>query len=239
MVTFLSFSSNKFYNSSKRIYHEAKNMKIFDNILILNDIILQTCAPFFWNKHKDFILKNEKGYGFWLWKSFIILKTLNDMEENDVLIYADSGCTLNSNGLDRLNEYLKIVKNNKSGILTFQLPFFEKQYTKMDLFDKLSLMNTDIFDSNCLMASVIILKKCENTIKFVNEWYELSCCYHLIDDSDSVLQNDSSFIEHRHDQSIFSLLAKKHGSEIIQDETWYSNFNIEGIKYPFWVTRLK
>lgn len=44
----------------------------------------------------------------------------------------------------------------------------------------------------------------------VNEWYELGCDYHNIDDSPSILKNIDGFIEHRHDQSIFSLLTKKY-----------------------------
>ena len=38
-----------------------------------------------------------------------------------------------------------------------------------------------------------------------------SCIYHLLDDSKSVNPNYPGFNEHRHDQSIFSLLTKKHG----------------------------
>jgi len=49
---------------------------------------------------------------------------------------------------------------------------------------------------------------CKDTRDLVNEWYNLSCDYHLIDDSSSVAQNFDCFKEHRHDQSILSLLTK-------------------------------
>ena len=200
---------------------------------------MSTRCPIFWNTHKEFILSNPRGYGYWLWKSFIILKTLESIEENDILVYTDAGCTLNINGLNRMNEYFDIVKQSKYGILSFELPFFEKQYTKMDLFKNMNLNNNEFLNSKQLLASIIFFRKCEKTIKLVEEWYEICCNYHLIDDSHSFLPNDSSFIEHRHDQSVFSLLAKKYGTEILPDETYFNTFDTEGINYPIWATRLK
>mgnify|MGYP000273858874 CR=1 FL=1 len=44
----------------------------------------------------------------------------------------------------------------------------------------------------------------------IKEWYELGSDYHNIDDSPSIIPNDSNFIEHRHDQSIFTNLMNKH-----------------------------
>ena len=50
----------------------------------------------------------------------------------------------------------------------------------------------------------------DKTRQLVNEWYKISSIYHLIDDSESVSKNNPSFRQHRHDQSIFSLLTKKY-----------------------------
>jgi hypothetical protein len=76
------------------------------------------------------------------------------------------------------------------------------------------------------MATTFILKKCNHTMKLVNEWYKYSSIYHLIDDSKSNAKNDDIFYEHRHDQSIFSLIRKKYGTEIIFNEVdFYNNFS--------------
>ena len=47
------------------------------------------------------------------------------------------------------------------------------------------------------------------------------------------------FKENRHEQSIFSLLRKIHGSVVIDgDESWMQPFGQgESLKYPFWATR--
>ena len=51
---------------------------------------------------------------------------------------------------------------------------------------------------------------CPQTRELINEWCELSQNYKLIDDSSSKSINLPEFIEHRHDQSIYSLLTKKY-----------------------------
>lgn len=238
---FLTFGNELYYNSLNRIKKEAFEFNIFDKILIYNDINLREDNPDFWIKHKNFIMNNRRGYGYWLWKSYLVLKTLETMDENDILIYCDAGCTLNKYGINRLKEYFEIVKNSEYGILSFELIHLEKTWTKMDLFEYLELNNNNILNSNQLMATSFILRKCNNTINLVNEWYKvMTSNYNLIDDSPSLLNNDISFIEHRHDQSVFSLLRKKYGTEIISDETWYPDFNNENIKkYPILAKRIK
>ena len=50
----------------------------------------------------------------------------------------------------------------------------------------------------------------DKTRKLVNEWYNICCNYHMIDDTPSIELNLPGNIEHRHDQSVFSLLTKKY-----------------------------
>ena len=64
-------------------------------------------------------------------------------------------------------------------------------------------------------------------------WYETCCKYHLLNDKHSISPNYDEFIEHRHDQSIFSVIRKKFNTYYIKDETYPT-----GIKEnPIWATR--
>jgi len=238
---FVTFGNEKYYNSLNRINNEALSFNIFDEIIIFNDIKLKNEFPQFWKIHQNFIINNPRGYGYWIWKSYLSLKVLEKMNENDILVYADSGCSLNKNGIDRLNEYFQIVRNSHYGILSFELPFLEKNFTKMDLFEYLNLNNHEMLNSNQLVGGIYILKKCDKTIFLFNELYNvMSNNYNLIDDSNSILNNDIFFIEHRHDQSVFSLLRKKYGTEILYDETYFpEDYPLEYInKYPIHAKRL-
>jgi hypothetical protein len=235
---FLTFGNERYYNSLDRIKNEALSFNIFDKILIYNNLNLKNDFPDFWGKHENFIINNTRGYGYWIWKSFLVLKTLEKMNDNDILVYADAGCTLNNNGINRLNDYFEIIKNSDYGILSFNIGHLEKKYTKMDIFNELEMNTDEYLNSGQLMATIFILKKCNHTLKLINEWYNFSCIYHLIDDSESNVKNSEIFIENRHDQSIFSLILKKYGSVIIPDETYYPDYNDNIIKkIPILATR--
>ena len=51
-------------------------------------------------------LDGTRGYGYWSWKPFIISKTLEKIDEGDILLYIDIGCELRSDGTQRFIEYL-------------------------------------------------------------------------------------------------------------------------------------
>jgi hypothetical protein len=89
----------------------------------------------------------------------------------------------------------------------------------MDLFEYLDMSNEKELNTPQLFATTFILRKCDHSVNIVKKWYETSCIYHNIDDTPSFLPNDSGFVDHRHDQSIFSLLRKKYGAEILNEHT--------------------
>ena len=55
------------------------------------------------------------------------------------------------------------------------------------------------------------------------------------------------YIANRHDQSVFSIIRKIHGSILVREETFFEGTNgvyggfgqTESLKYPFWATRIK
>ena len=168
----------------------------------------------FWKKHEEFITTHSKGYGYWIWKSYINFKTIERLDEGDIVVYADAGCELRIQYINRMREYFDILKNSEKGILGITLGFNERHWTKMDAFHQLDC-GEFVDDGYQVVATACIYKKCSNTVSIMEKWYQHSCNYHLITDEQSVSNNAHDFIEHRHDQSIFSLLVKKHGFEKI------------------------
>jgi hypothetical protein len=236
-VYFISFGgpSNEYHNTLKRICGEAQKFAIFTKILGFTEIYLKNDVEF-WNTHGRFIESNPRGYGYWLWKSYLVKNQLRSMNEGDVLIYADAGCTLNINGKARLIEYIDMCKNHESGIVSFQLPHIEHNWTKNDIIQHLNASN-EIILSGHLVGTVFLIRKCRHAIELVDKWYETCCFYNLLNDSPSLTPNHPTFVENRHDQSIWSILRKQYGSVILSDETYFTNWNVEGIDYPFWATR--
>ena len=68
--------------------------------------------------------------------------------------------------------------------------------------------------------------------------YKVCSEYHLLDDSPSIIPNDPKYNEHRHDQSIISILLRKLSPSSIHnlDGEWYFPKKEEKRKqYPFWI----
>jgi glutaredoxin-related protein len=99
-----------------------------------------------------------------------------------------------------------------------------------------------------MQAGILLIYKCEKTIKLINEWNNIcSNNYNFIDDSNSIHKNFKEFIEHRHDQSVFNLLIKKYN--LINYDMDPTCFGIEisektakeyfknAYKYPIWSCR--
>ena len=80
----------------------------------------------------------------------------------------------------------------------------------MDLILHLGMQNSRLLARRQHQAGALLFSVCDKTIYIVDLWYNTGCNYHMIDDSPSKKPNLSCFREHRHDQSIFSLLTKKH-----------------------------
>ena len=236
--TFITFGgpTSNYHNSVRRICNEAEHLQFFNNIYGFTDKDLKQ-DEYFWSNHGNFIESNQRGYGYFLWKSYLIQKELNKINENDILIYCDCGCQINSMGKDRLLEYIDMLNNNREyyGIISFQLEFKEVLYTKKKILEYFSIDNNTPYLQN--MATVLLIRKNNHSCNIINNWYNSCCNYDLI--NDSTYNESSIFIENRHDQSILSVLVNKYGSIKLIDETYFHpNWNI-GKEYPFLAKRIK
>ena len=160
--------------------------------------------------HKD-ILFQRKGAGFWLWKPYIILRTLVEkMSFGDVLMYEDAGSYL----IKDAGPLLKLASELPQGIVVFQLQLLEKYYTKRDTFVTMEMDYPEIDKSSYqTMGSFLALRKDCQTLQFVMEWLAYSSDTRCVTDDPNQmnLPNYSGFIGHRHDQSVLSLLSRKWG----------------------------
>lgn len=207
-LTFITFGSHGNYiDAGVRLLHQAGHLNIFkETILFTGDSLKEDSE--FWDRHEGFVTNNKRGYGYWIWKPYIIKKTMERLVNGDILLYLDCGCEIDVNEKDDLLNSIEIVKRDKIvGTLTCD----EHEYNKMDLVKKLKMNNPLYINTSQRQAGIVLYLVCDETRDLVNKWYELACDYHNIDDSPSILKNLPSFKEHRHDQSIFSLLTKKMG----------------------------
>ena len=207
-ITFGAGSAN-YIDAGKRLISQATDTEIFDKIILYSRETLESDVDF-WNKHSKFIESNPKGYGYWLWKPYLILKTLKKMKTNDVLLYCSAGCEIE---IAKKSEIVNMINQTKKDYIIgsyWDGDGTEGRWTKKDLFGYLDLPFSIHSRSPIRQTVSICLMCCEKTIKLVEEWYSVASEYHLLDDSPSINKEVSIFVEHRYDQSIFSLLTKKY-----------------------------
>ena len=248
---FCTFADSRMAKSLARVKRQVEDAKYFDHIYINNESNLDADFREFF---KDKLIKGTRGYGYWVWKPQIILQTLKQMQDGDVLLYMDVGCHFNKNGLERMDYYFNKTKSSPSGLLVFQeaikaedrnLETFyrnlEKIYTKGDIFDYFNVRDReDIYNTGIIAATSFLVKKCKESQTIIEQWLNtFKSRFNLVDNSPSRSSNFDGFIENRHDQSIFSMLCKLNNIESISAyEMWQSDWNKLG-KYPILAKRDK
>ncbi len=227
-VHLLTFANERFSAGLERLRAQAAPFK-FDTIICVTENELQNDTKF---KHKQFMSDNPRGCGFWIWKPYIIHQRLLNLNDNDVLVYTDAGCELNARGISRFKEYVDLARG-EPGMVTFELCHKERAFTKHSL---VQFLNAEMcVDSKQILAGISIMRKCPHTIEIIEKWLQTCENYHLIDDSPSETV-DEAFVEHRHDQSVFSLVCKQNGTTILPDETYFEDWN-QGVTFPILAVR--
>jgi len=234
-IHLISYGDAKYASQREFFKQTALSSSFFDEVMIFSS---EDIEPAFKTRFQQF-LNQRRGGGYWIWKPYLIQRVLESLSDNDILIYCDAGCMINSNGEKRFKDYIEMLARSETGCVSFELPLKEVEYTKQEVFDHFDTSET-LIHSNQLMATVIMLKKCTHATMLINKWYATLCENPLLftDDKDNSTQKEE-FIDHRHDQSIFSILRKTYKSEIIPDETYFLDFIREGQLYPIWATRLR
>jgi len=175
---------------------------------------------------EEFIERNKKtfsckrGGGYWIWKPYVVLKTLKQLQTGDYLFYCDSGAFV----IKDLHILADFMEKEKEDLLIFDLEHKEKEYTKRDVFIELDCDEEKYTDSFQRCATYFMMKKTKKTEDFVEQWLAYVQNYELVSNEDNVLHrmpNYKEFKDNRHDQSIFSVLSKKDGFKSYQDISQY------------------
>ena len=244
-IYFLSFGgpSLDYIDAVNRICNQANRFYLFKKIYKFTDEDLKNDINF-WSKHKDFILSNSRGYGYWLWKPYLIKKILEKISYGDILLYCDSGCEINFNARDYMNEL--IYRTQYKLIIGTCGSSNDINFTKMDTIKYFKMENHDKLSDDHMQCTALMMIKCDKIINLINEWYETgSNNYHLIDDTPSIYSNNESFLDHRHDQSIFNMIVKRDNllNYDLEPTDWgceyaaRDNYLKNGINYPIWTCR--
>jgi hypothetical protein len=224
-ILLLSFAGGGLARSTtrSRFIREAKKSKLFEDVIVFKRRDLDKLPSLDWARQANFLQSRTRGFGYWAWKPTVIQWDLQS-ERYDVILYADVGCSISSDARAREKLLEWVVISRGSGVLSFELPNLEIEYTKQEVIDECARRELQIGDKEGqLMGGISVWdSKSKVAHEICEDWLELCSRDNgkLLLDSGSVEEN-SKLIAHRHHQSLFRLAVKTRKIPPIPDCTYY------------------
>lgn len=239
---FITFAFGEgFVKSANRLQKEADQSGFFNSTRIFSRTDLINDSEF-WASCGDFLdnQRNGKGYGMWLWKPRIIMKTLSDLGVGDGILYMDAGCHLNLKSADsrfRMSEYLEIASSCNS--LAFEVSNQAKElfFTHPQIFQDMNVPKRHQESPQIEASSLFLVNTIENQT-FLTNWL-----YWMMRDDFKYLLNQDFLLKGkayfgRYDQSIMSCLYKLASMEHLPNETYFHpHWSKHGKAFPIWHIR--
>lgn len=212
MVYFITYSNEEYRKARDLCVRMAIKKGKVDKAIAYTPDDIDAC---FCLRYKH-ILENKRGNGLWLWKPYFVCKTLDNVDENDVVVYCDAGSFF-------FKSHKKLLASMDDDIWVSNIPLIEKQFTKPELMERLCCTSSFYSETNIIQANFIAIRNTDRGRRFAYEW--LDACT----DGDNLFTDtryDSSevsfaYFEHRSDQSVLSLLAKKWGLTAHRDPSQF------------------
>jgi len=181
----------------------------------------------FWKKN-SFILSRPRGAGYWIWKPYIIMRRMETLNDGDIVLYSDAGLKV----IDNLDPLFNIAQTDiNGGKVLFKLPAVgvphhkAKTWTKRDCFVLTGADYPGYWEADMGNGAVSLWRKSEKNIEFLKEWLRFLRDPRIVTDDPNIAgkPNFLEFRDHRHDQSVLTILSIKHDLEMFRDPTQYGN----------------
>lgn len=164
-------------------------------------------------------MQYSRGAGYWLWKPWLIHKTLQEHAPGDIVVYVDAGSTLRKS--PEWKHLFELM--NSYDTLCFQYAETAPEFarwgnacTKIKYWTKKSALiyldnyfHDTGYRENCkVMGGLLFMKNPDNSL--LREWLDLSLNHpELITDptEEEMQDQEPGFAYHKHEQSIITALA--------------------------------
>lgn len=229
--------------AARRLADQARRSDWFSQIEVYDERRLNRDFPAFTREHAAVLNRRSRGFGYWIWKPFLIWKSLESARRMGItgVVYLDAGCELNyytDAASQRFQDYQRLA-HDACGVFAMHLDMHpEIAWTRTAVLDDLQLSEDQRMSPQIQATPFFTVSA--NALHMAEEW--LGLClesdYWRVKDGSTSEAHDVQFINHRHDQSVFSCLLKSRGTPTISDETfWAPNWQSGGAGFPIWAAR--
>ena len=227
--------------AARRLGRQAEGAGVFSSVEVFTDVTLRQRYPEFAERHQRVLSLRTRGFGYWIWKPFLIREVLRLNPRARGVIYLDAGCQLNffsERAVARFGQYADMALDGP-GLFAMHLPGHkEVSWTKQEALVELGL-DGSAWETDQVQATPMFAQN-RWSRDFVDEWLRncVDANYRLVRDPLPSDDQAPQFVAHRHDQSVFSVMVKQSGIHTIPDETfWAPDWPRAGADYPIWAAR--
>lgn len=214
-VTLLNYADDRFgrkgavFGRAQRAMSESAMRHGIDSVASWNWERLSETD--FYHRHRSYLDRPYHLNGF-VFKPYLTLQTLREINDGDILIYYDSG--EGSHVFDASVEPLVRMCVANGGTLIHQWGETNQKWTKRDCFFFMGLDSPACHKAIAMQATWFVLEKNPFTLRLAEEYLR-----HTLDERIASYENRRvcglrdlpGFVENRGDQSVLSLLAHKYG----------------------------
>lgn len=171
------------------------------------------------------ILDTPRGGGYYLWKPYFYRKAYDELGEGDYLVYIDSGAVY----INKIQYLIDCMEQEETPLMIFSLERerIEKGNTKRDAFVLTGCDEARYTDTPQSIGGYFVCKKAPEVEAYLDEVLQYAQDIRIISDKPNVmgLPNYAEFADHRHDQSVISLMSKKYGFKRFRDPSQFGMTN--------------
>jgi len=235
-----ALGSQNFLHATERVISTSRKLYDFDNCFRLEDQTLMKYCPQISQLYSKYLSKVFPGYGYWIWKpEFIYRIAIGTFGKFDQIVWVDSGCEINPNYFSRLRFKHRISQAQETGCWLHALENSENEFTKKDVKELFPELDRKLMETPQIQANYMHLSS-NKSYPLIEAWYKMSISSISNFNFDISEHEHSKFVDHRNDQSAFSLNSKKFGftpNRINLPSGDSRKSRLRALSEPVWISR--
>jgi len=235
------FGGAEMEGAALRVKAQAQSLGLLNQVIAITTDDLAKACPLVWEKYSKYLNTSHKGFGYFSWKVELVYGALHGyFGDFDGVIWVDAGCEIFNSPWTRIRLKRWMQSAEKTGTFLYTLDTPEQDFTKALAFEEFS--DLDPGDRSPQIQATWFMLHGKTGREISQKWLDVSLKgIELLDLSPSPKGEVSTFVEHRFDQSLLSLLIKslkyKASSYLPCSGNSGIKSQIRGIVHPIWTSR--